>query len=392
MAVQLNVNVSGYNPQTDEKPTLINDDQAHVSRVELAFDSNSTTRGNFRWSSPPPAGGWTLLWGPADALQSRRVWISENYQEAGDHPSLPDGWTNEAAVLGDGKEVGFPPTLIYVVVPETLPDITIQGLDFLAGGQRLLVNGILHYLALLNILLGQEPIDYDYGNFIRVALTMVAIPGQIGLPPLDPDAFSNYWDGVRALYQWATSKGKYVAWSVCDMGMLGKSDAWLQSFLAAFASVFPTQPGLFLGRNEGWNSVNGSGYLPHLPIAMPQCGGSTQDASGSYGYDDPGAAAGQIYDVHPRRDIGNPPEYKMLTHANLSAPRRQYNKIVVIGEHFKAGTVVLDGKQYNDPDFFRSQGAAFKAANGGFFNSFNSDYSRPLDGVEQACWEAFQGL
>jgi hypothetical protein len=373
--IQINANVSGFDPSRDAAPSLMNDSGRLAAWL---FDPNSLTRGHWELPDHAPANGWTLRW--ADHML--RVWLSLDET----HQPLPPGAYELALLHGDASQP-MPSVLAYQ--PAVLPAIAMSGLDFVVNGSRWLLNGQDHFLGVLDCVEGREPQTYPDGNTYRTFLTLKYIPGQVGRQPLDPDAIgrTRYWDAVRGFYERATAEAKYVLWTLGDLHDLGKDEGWLQGFLAEFASVAGDWPGLFGGTNEPWNGVNGP-RCPRPAIRMPYSPGSITDAGGGDGYEGPGMA-GDFCAVHPRRDAA--PEYKMLTHCNLAAPRRQYGKALIIDEGFKAGTVVLDGKQYNDPDFFRSQGAAYRATNGGIFHSFNGVYSQPLDGTEQACAAAFFG-
>lgn len=370
---QINANVSGFDPAHHTDPRLFNDSPS-VPEGVWTFDPGYA-RGHWLLPDRIPPNGWTLTW----ADQGLRVWLSLDEM----HQPLPPG-AYELALLKDDANQPMPDVLAYQ--PAGLPMIGLSGLDFVVNGARWALNGQDHFLALLDMLEGREPIVYPGGNCYRVFLTLASIPQQVGRQTLDPDRFPQFWDATQQLVTWAAAQGKYILWSMGDTATLGKDDPWCSRFVQQFGAVHASAPGLWGGRNEPWNGVNGDIYLPRPAVQMPCSPGSIQDASGSYGYDGPGMTQ-DFCAVHPRRDAA--PEYKMLTHCNLSGPRRQYGKALVIDEGFKAGTVVIDGKQYNDPDLFRSQGKAYQAANGGIYHCFNAVYSQPLDGVEQACAAAF---
>ena len=389
MSVQLNVNVSGFTVGVDHAPTLLNDDPARVAPALLNFDEGSVSRGNFHWVTPPPPGGWTLVWGGS----SRRVWLSEQWKESeATHAALPDGWINESAILGNGNDVGFPPILAYK--PERVEPIIASGVDLLVDGQRYVQRGATAFYMFGKFLRGEEPVLYPGADTHRVMLTLASIPDQAGWARLDPSKIggSVYFPHLDAFFQWAARKGTRL--DVCclaDLQMMGLDNKdWAQGFVRDVVNVMRPYTHLtFDLGNEPWNSVNGWRRewftRPNLPFLCTA--GSFKDAGkDDYGYggEDPWDA----YQVHGRRD-GPENEWKGLAHAMLGAPSFTWGKAVLNNEGMKFGENYLEGKQYADPRVARMYGKAMRAANGGHFHSDAGCFNNPLGPIAEQCRAAF---
>ncbi len=313
-------------------------------------------------TAPHGWGGWLEVSAPGYSAQRIRVSV-----------------VAPALLREDGSALGV------VLVSAELPRVTVNGLDLVANGSRWVYNGASHFLALLRLLVGQDVIDYPGPNVVRVFGTMVNVPGQAGLPPLTPDGFPGYFDGLSRLADLLSARGQYLDFcALADIQLLGWSVAKQQSFIANCASVLSAKTNvLFDLGNEPWaNGWQPENFTrPALPCACSR--GSVQDADGHDGYPGPGGAWDCIR-VHTRRDFP-----KMLTHCALPDPLYTYGKPIIVDEPFKLCDPTHGG--YFDPRLAQIAGDLGRGVSGICYHCPGGVMSVPWTPQEAVCAAAFFG-
>lgn len=334
----------------------------HDNGMNFSFTGRQHVDITLSDDAPQQWGGWLDVTAPGYQPAHVRVNISS--------PAL----LSEDGTVGAG----------VVLKSAQLPLVTMNGLDLVANGSRWVYNGCSHFLALERLLMGQDVLDYAGFNIYRVFGTMVNVPGQIGMPPLSPDTFLDYYDALDQLCDLLAKRGKYLDFcALADVQLLGWSVSKQQAFIARCADVLrPKTNVLFDLGNEPWN--NGFDVRtftrPNLPFACSR--GSIQDAGGEDGFDGPGIAWDCIR-VHTRRDFP-----KMLTHCALPDPLYTYGKPIIIDEPFKLCDPTHGG--YFDPALARIGGALGRGGQTGIaFHTPGGVFSRALTPEEDACRAAW---
>lgn len=377
MSLQIAANVSGFDPSTDEVPKLFNDSPAVPAGV-WSFDPGNT-RGHWSFNDGIPSNGWTLIAG----LTNQRVWLTLT----DDHQPLAPGSYELALLKSDPGQPPMPGVLAYQ--PPQLPAITVDGLYLQANGVRWTYRGASHFLAFLQYLLGQPVIDYPGPNIYRVFGTMVNVPGQVGLPPLDPDAFGNYFPQLDAFCAALSARGKYLDFcAIADNQLLKKDPGWCQRFLLQCDEVFQGHTNVLpCAGNEPWANGFDRTWFSQPNSTVTWSNASIQDAgqgdAGKDSWDSPQANHWKVIRVHTRRDFP-----KMLTHCAQPDPLYTYGHPVIIDEPFKYADPTHGG--YYDPNYcWIASHLGCGSVSGICYHTEGGTLSRPWDGNEAVGGAAF---
>lgn len=268
-------------------------------------------------------------------------------------------------------------------------------------GKRYVSNGVNDFLLFQRVLelpndsartswLEQHLADYRGFTEHRVTSLMQVVPQQVGLKPLRPENYPEYWPVFAWLTNAMLQRGRIIEWTLsCDRVPMNLSDTYLKAHVGQAFEILRGYPNLVEGVNEinhSLNKVDPSKVFTDVPKEIFFCCGSSLS-----GGECPQFARDDFSCFHlTRKEKGiyndAQPIEQIIGYAGFVGLQHP----IRVNETPGAQAVADPWRRLNDPQQFRRIARIASAFSGGSMLIQHGIFSLPLDAVERTCADGWQ--
>jgi hypothetical protein len=284
-----------------------------------------------------------------------------------------------------------------------LAEVRVSGVDFVAGGKRLVFREVTNFLQFYRVAVREEdpaPTLYKGIDLDRVTLTMKWVPEQLGWPVLNPlHDLLRFQQQLRDYLAWKRSIGRRSELTVIcdayDLGLSKEDQARILNATYEVATDYRDVAIVEFGNEveDGENRLD----LPWLIANVNRRGVISSSGSGLSGGPVPTPYLDYCTPHLCRPGNDDQALGKMLADINFgeqvygswAAHPIPTKRPMLTNEMIGAHETRDDGSRCNRPAVFRELGRGCRARGGGAFHAEDAVYSRALGPRQEECLAAF---